>query len=372
MEGLVFSWRSTAMFAACLVIVCVAILLSLRREEFRARVFLSGFLVAVAIGFVPQIIGFADGYEKWPGLSFFPFGTELYLGPLLYLHTRSFVSIEKLGWRWALLLPGVLQTTYFTSVWLALPNYKDQWAFDAAVHVPIILPIELVLALILTIGGLIGVFKNVRAYQAFLKETQSTDAFDPSWLRLLLPGISIVAGLAIFLLLISLMYGHLGYTTEYPLLLMSAIAVAWFGVEALRRFRTQYPKLSLIVSEASAPPPKAKDWQAEGRALETAVVEGKWFLEPALSLRDLSARLATNESYASRAINEGLGMSFNAFINSLRIAYAKDLLLTTQNSVIEVAMDSGFNSKATFNRVFRQFEGVTPSFFRKNSTRLKS
>jgi len=75
--------------------------------------------------------------------------------------------------------------------------------------------------------------------------------------------------------------------------------------------------------------------------------------------------LATNDAYASRAINQGLQMNFRTFVNSLRIEHAKGLLHETRQSVIEVAMASGFNSKATFNRVFSKHVGRTPTAYRR-------
>lgn len=352
------------MLTVCAVIVVMAVLLVFRREDRRACLFLSAFLISVVLELVPQIIGFAGAYDKWPGLSFYPFETELYFGPLIYLHARSLVSADKLGWRWGLLIPGAIQTLYYSSIVLIFPDYLDRWAYDANTHTPIISPIELVLALSLTIGAIVTVFKLLREYQTFLAATQSTDQFDPSWLRLMLPGIALVGGLAVLLLLLNLMYGHIGYTSEYPILLSAAIIIAWLGLVASRRLTTRFPKFSDFARPSQTSPKKVKNWNEEGSALKAAVEEGGWFLEPSFSLRDLSERLATNDTYASRAINDGLGMNFSSFINSLRTSHAKSLLTGTQKSVLAIALDSGFGSKATFNRVFKQLVGVTPTAYR--------
>jgi len=97
------------------------------------------------------------------------------------------------------------------------------------------------------------------------------------------------------------------------------------------------------------------------------VLSNAWYLEPRLSIRDVANRMATNETYVSRALNHGIGKSFNRFINELRVEHAKSLIKESSDNFLNIAMDSGFNSKATFNRVFRDISGETPSAFRKRT-----
>ena len=81
-------WRSALMFSVCLPMVVVAVMLFLRSAEPHANRLLACLLIVVVISQIPQIIGFAGFYEVWPGLTFAPFGVELYAGPLLYLHAH--------------------------------------------------------------------------------------------------------------------------------------------------------------------------------------------------------------------------------------------------------------------------------------------
>lgn len=98
-----------------------------------------------------------------------------------------------------------------------------------------------------------------------------------------------------------------------------------------------------------------------------------WHLEPDLTLAELAARLGTNTGYLSRAINEGLGVNFSTFINDRRCdAVAHRLKAKAAESVLTLALEAGFSSKASFNRAFRARFGQTPQEMRAEVRRLKS
>jgi AraC-like DNA-binding protein len=89
---------------------------------------------------------------------------------------------------------------------------------------------------------------------------------------------------------------------------------------------------------------------------------------PELSPRRLAVRLKTPYYVLSRAVNEGAGMSVLDLANSYRVERAKVLLLERpEASVLEVCYEAGFQSKSTFNDVFRNSVGLTPRAFRARS-----
>jgi len=68
-----------------------------------------------------------------------------------------------------------------------------------------------------------------------------------------------------------------------------------------------------------------------------------------------------------------LKKSFYDVINSYRVEEAKRLLLDEKNrnyTILSVGFEAGFNSKTTFNPVFKKFTGVTPTEYRDNKTRV--
>ena len=92
----------------------------------------------------------------------------------------------------------------------------------------------------------------------------------------------------------------------------------------------------------------------------------KPYLDPELTLRDLARILGMNTTHLSQTINKGFGKNFNDFINEYRIEMVKKKLLSGERSnatLLELAFESGFNSKATFNRSFKKFTGKSPREF---------
>ncbi len=91
----------------------------------------------------------------------------------------------------------------------------------------------------------------------------------------------------------------------------------------------------------------------------------RYYLNPELSLADLASELNTNRTYLSRYINNTMHCSFYDYVNNQRIAYARKLLVETDEKIDVVAMQSGFNSITTFRRMFSKTYGMTASEYRK-------
>ena len=87
-------------------------------------------------------------------------------------------------------------------------------------------------------------------------------------------------------------------------------------------------------------------------------------------LADLARRLGTNTAYLSRALNEGLGLNFNAFVNRMRAEEVGRRISAEPDTpdLLQLALDAGFSSKATFNRAFRTTFGMAPSEFRRRKS----
>jgi len=89
------------------------------------------------------------------------------------------------------------------------------------------------------------------------------------------------------------------------------------------------------------------------------------FREQDLSLERLGKKLGTNSAQTSEILNTYTGKNFASYVNGYRIEYAKKALLSTRDSIIEIAFDSGFNSKSVFNATFQKIVGMSPSEYRR-------
>lgn len=93
----------------------------------------------------------------------------------------------------------------------------------------------------------------------------------------------------------------------------------------------------------------------------------KAFTDEDITLSQLAEELKITSHQLSQIINEKLNQTFPQFINEYRISEAKKMILEEKTrSVLSIAYAVGFNSKASFNRTFKQVTGITPQQFRKN------
>ena len=89
-----------------------------------------------------------------------------------------------------------------------------------------------------------------------------------------------------------------------------------------------------------------------------------------IKLSDRAKRYGFNEKYIGRLFKSTTDVSFTHYVNLLRLNHAKNLLLSTEKSIIEVALDSGFENVTYFNRCFKRELGLTPTEFRRQRPML--
>ncbi len=79
-----------------------------------------------------------------------------------------------------------------------------------------------------------------------------------------------------------------------------------------------------------------------------------------ITLSDIAVKLGYEYHYFSRCFKRIFNMNFKTFLNHYKFNYANELMLNTDLSLAEIAMESGFGSLRNFNRIYRQFANVTP------------
>lgn len=89
-----------------------------------------------------------------------------------------------------------------------------------------------------------------------------------------------------------------------------------------------------------------------------------------ISLQDLADELHTSRYYISHLFSKKLNISFNNYINTLRVRQACELLKQNSLSVTDIGFSVGFNSTRSFNRCFRNILGITPKEYRSSYKNL--
>lgn len=104
-----------------------------------------------------------------------------------------------------------------------------------------------------------------------------------------------------------------------------------------------------------------------GAKLERALENEDLYRNPDLTLRQLSDAVGTTEHRVSEVLNQHLETSFYDFVNGRRIAEAKLILQQDrERTVLDIALEVGFNSKSTFYTAFKKVTGQSPAAFRRS------
>ena len=163
--------------------------------------------------------------------------------------------------------------------------------------------------------------------------------------------------------------GKLSVENADSLLVVLGLAFIYLAITTLFRVYPFPVQLNTAPTrfKALALSPEEKRIAAAVKALMEV---DKLYHEPAFSRADLAQEIQTSENTLSRVINVAFGKSFPRLLSEFRVGDAKRMLLNPSIPVQVVAFEVGFNSLASFNRVFKEVSGETPSQYRLGKSTL--
>ena len=95
-------------------------------------------------------------------------------------------------------------------------------------------------------------------------------------------------------------------------------------------------------------------------------VENKGYCKSDITIKDVAAEMGTNHNYLSQYINNALGMTFQQWLNTLRIEESKKILLLDRNlSIEEVGAAVGIPQSYNYSKWFKAVTNMTPFRYRK-------
>ncbi len=169
----------------------------------------------------------------------------------------------------------------------------------------------------------------------------------------------------IFFIAITALYS-MGYHFTFDMeLLRSVLGLGFVYLVSTSLFRI-YPQGLLSSYKKKSNDDLSSDDLLLVKKIEDLLELDKIYHEATYSRSDLAQELGTSEATISRIINLHYKKSFPQLLNEKRVEYSKILLLDTDASVKIVAQEVGFNSLPSFNRVFKEMVGQSPSNYRKN------
>lgn len=312
-----------------------------------------------------HLLGWTGRVDPSTRAAFFPFNLPLALGPLLYGYIHALARGRPPAREQLHCLPAAALFAYLAATLLAPEVTRIAW--KETVHDDLIKPLIEGAVLISLSGYALAGLRLLSRYRAWLAWARSdADRYAGRWIS------RVLAALLISLAALTAVRLHTWYLGELetgPLQLWLAAWSVWLGVEGWRQSDRAFPPM-----ETDAPPalrPSSHDWTAMGERWRQATDAAGWWREPDLTLAELARRLGTNTTYLSRAVNDGLGLNFNAFVNRMRAEEVARRMKAdpAARDLLHLALDAGFSSKATFNRAFRAAFDLSPSEFRQ---RLRS
>lgn len=343
--------------------VFASFLLAISRKNVLANRLLGLLVLAFSLWLIDGFYQQAGIYQQDPDFYFQPIFYSLGLGPLLYFYVRSLTQPSrsmslKDFFHFA---PVLVQAGLY--LFLFYKDYAFRRWFWMEVHAPVTYSLEFYLTLVLLLGyGLAAVWR-IRQFQYWLKENYA--AFS----KIRLQWLKVVVGL---MLVLCLLWGldfvirdaERVFHWQSANALAMGLMVLILSVGGLRQ-----QAMGALAFSPETEKEQASVFKPDPmilRRISSRMREHRDFRQPELTLKVFSGQLELPVRQVSQHLNHGFGQSFADFVNSHRVDYLVSRLEAgdlQQFTLLAIALDSGFNSKSSFNRAFKRFKGETPSAY---------
>lgn len=357
------------------------------REERLPDKLLAALILIFTLRVANWMLGFAHWYDAhdWHStfMFYFPFTYWFLIGPLMYFYFRSLTNrdfhFKKRDLRHfipAIIDMGIMMFVFTSDViinhWLRGEIFPYHYGTQGRLRMGGIPVLDEIMTIGAIISLLIYFFITIKLYRRY-RNYYINDHFSDiakvsfTWLRNFLYAVlAAVLIWLIFLLVDQFGAKPLDYVQFWYSYFAWGIIIYYLSIsgyytrpEASLQLQFEPEKNSEIKTEEPI------DADLKAKLLQT-MQQQRPYLQPELTLNDLATELDLSPNVLSRIINAGFDKNFNDFINTYRVDTVKQKLLDSDFahlSLLGIAFECGFNSKATFNRAFRKHAGVSPSEF---------
>jgi putative ABC transport system permease protein len=306
-------------------------------------------------------IGVSTYFNNW---SWIPLQFSLALGPLIFFYVLNTIRPGYKFMRKHLLhlLPLLLQLGAH-----GLQVIDSTQTGAATYNTSTYKQLNPALLLLTFVSVIIYLHLSYRLIGRFYRELKFTDGdrhiHHLQWLHRLLNSFGVLWLLWIPVTIAGYFYYQLSIQAYYLLHVLLAAVIIWIGAVAFLRQEVGVQALNAPLLKPRLP----AEMKQRGIWLKKAVQANLYYQDPELSLSLLAEKLELGPHELSRIINTVLKKSFNDFINEYRVA---DLVQKLQDpaynhiTLLGIAFESGFNSKTTFNRTFKQITGKSPAEYK--------
>ncbi|MGM0531103.1 MAG: helix-turn-helix domain-containing protein [Bacteroidota bacterium] len=357
----------------------IALLLFTKKNKALTDRILATWVVLIGLHLLGYYLYHLGFWEKYPHMVGTTAPFPLLHGPMLYLYTLySLRSDTKLRfvdyWHFAPFLLGYLSMFEFFFFYSAEEKrLVDQGAVDDFG----------VTMTIMLVGFIVsGLTYSFLAYRLTWKHKHKIDdnfsyeeGINLDWLRYCIYGIGIIFLTATTIIILrdglGIQFSFNADFIFYTLIILFIFYIGYFGIRHQDMF-THNVEMDVVRNAPSLQEKYRKSGlreealQAGHNKLLNFMAVQKPFLDPKLTLSELANNLEMSANQLSQIINQQEAVNFHDFVNRFRVDEFIDRASKNERfSLLAHALDSGFNSKSSFNSIFKKHKGMTPSQFLK-------
>jgi AraC-like DNA-binding protein len=365
-----FNPRSAILLVVFIQATITAILVFSRgiKNNRQSDRFLAALLFFLAISLTDHLIGFLGFYDKFPALIFFPFENLFLITALIYLFCVSLLKQNPLSSKIIvthLIIPGLYFVAHF-SIFL-LPATTKQTILDNY-YFPFFSYFEALAYYVLSAYYFIHIVRLLKMHTQIANQLYAkANAATINWLKYFIGAFILYLTVDLVLSAASALF-HFNFEQEFVKYLLRALLTVFLSIAGyyfneqvglpdgeFERIPGDNLRKNQLLSEKELAIAKEKI----GRVFKDA----KPFLDPELNLNQLANQLDMNTNLLSYTINAGFGQNFNDFVNTHRVNEVIEKFKNPANAsftLLSIAFDCGFNSKTTFNRLFKKVTKKSP------------
>lgn len=351
-------------------IIFSLIILSNKRYRSKSSPYLAFVVFFLSLHNFYYWIGDVNLDQKIPYYANLYIPWNLLILPMYYFFVQEYFHVQKKNRRYYLIpfsISLIIHLYLFIDAYYSNYTNKEYTAFMIVFYYS-----EEYISLIFTVFVIIKTFYLIREKEKKNLILKNKIKIETNWLKRLL-----IFGLFIcFIWLLLTGYSQINKTGQfntsfrYFLWLSISVLVYWLGYLGVyhglifkhrkklkKRIKNENPQIILNNN------PKIEK-------VKKIIEKEKLFLDSDININVVSEKLGISESYFSRIFNENSSDSFSIYLRKLRVSEAKKILVNQEYrnyTIIAIGLESGFNSKSAFYKIFKEETGLTPSEYRKKN-----
>ena len=354
----------------------IVVLLLTKKQKALTDKILSAWLIVIGIHLTGYYLYQLGYWEMYPHLGGTTVPFPLLYGPMLFLYTRYSIRNDQ-----KLQALDYLHFAPAAAAYLYLSNFfffytaEEKRMVDMD-EIPDFGIFKIVLMILILISGL---GYSIVSYRLTLKHKQKINHFfsyheniNLKWLRYCIISIGLVFLSASIVFVLQDAFGvqfpiNLDYIS-YLIIIGFIFYIGYFGIKHEHIF-TNKPETDV---SSTGKAEKTEKYKNSGMTDETSaslykklleiMADEKPYLQPKLSLAKLAEQLEISPNQLSQVINREGKVNFYDFVNKYRVEeFIRQSQKNKNYSILALAYEAGFNSKSSFNTIFKKQKGLNPS-----------